>query len=127
MEFDRLMGYKNASLNGGYRESKAEEPHWSEKPTPYWDKVDKHTGKPRYPDVTSYRPAVSEEKTHKDDPIVMKVLEKVQSRSDAGMKKYGVSMARPDVTTVEWLRHAQEEALDLAVYLERCINDLETN
>ena len=94
------VGYKNASLNGGYRESRAHEPHWADK----------------LPGLT-----------HKDDPIVMKVLEKVQNRSDAGMKKYGVSMARPDVTTVEWLRHAQEEALDLAVYLERCINDLETN
>lgn len=98
VEFDRLMGYKNASLNGGYRESRAHEPHWTDK--------------------------LPGGLTHKDDPIVMKVLEKVQSRSDAGMKKYGVSMARPDVTTVEWLKHAQEEALDLAVYLERCINDM---
>ena len=35
------------------------------------------------------------------------------------MNRYGVSMARGDVSTEEWLRHAQEEALDLAVYLER--------
>jgi len=40
------------------------------------------------------------------------------------MTKYGVTMERPDVATVEWLRHAQEEALDLAIYLERCIRDL---
>lgn len=96
MEFDRLMDYKNASLNGGYRESRANEPHWTDK-------------------------------THRDDPIVMKVLEKVKSRSDTGMKKYGVPMTRRDVDTIQWLRHAQEEAMDLAVYLERVINDMGTN
>lgn len=95
MEFDKLMGYKNASLNGGYRESRANEPHWTDK-------------------------------THRDDPIVMKVLEKVKSRSDTGMKKYGVPMTREDIDTIQWLRHAQEEAMDLAVYLERVINDMET-
>jgi len=58
------------------------------------------------------------------DPIVNKVLQKIHSRSQAGMAKYGVTMMRDDVTTVEWLRHAQEEALDLAVYLERIIHDL---
>lgn len=60
------------------------------------------------------------------DPIVEAVMEKMAQRSDEGMKKYGVTMERKDVTTVEWLRHAQEEAMDFAVYLERCIRDLET-
>lgn len=96
MEFDRLMGYKNASLNGGYRESRANEPYWTDK-------------------------------THKDDPIILKVLERIKSRSDAGMKKYGVPMTRGDIDTIQWLRHAQEEAMDLAVYLERVINDMGTN
>jgi hypothetical protein len=64
-------------------------------------------------------------KTYKDDPIVLKVLQRVKERSTAGMQTYGVPMTRPDVTTIEWLRHAQEEALDLAVYLERIIYDLE--
>lgn len=64
-------------------------------------------------------------KTYKDDPIVLKVLQRVKDRSTAGMRTYGVPMTRPDVTTIEWLRHAQEEALDLAVYLERVIRDLE--
>jgi hypothetical protein len=59
-----------------------------------------------------------------EDPIVAKVIERVFKRSQVGMATYGVSMMRPDVTTVEWLRHAQEEALDLAVYLERIIHDL---
>lgn len=59
-----------------------------------------------------------------EDPLVKDVIARMAERSETGMKKYGVTMERPDVTTVEWLRHAQEEALDLAVYLERCIRDL---
>ena len=62
--------------------------------------------------------------TYKDDPIVLSVLSKIKERSNKGMETYGVPMSRPDVTTIEWLRHAQEEALDLAIYLERVIEDL---
>lgn len=58
------------------------------------------------------------------DPIVESVMERMAKRSEQGMKTYGVTMERTDVSTIEWLRHAQEEALDLAVYLERCIRDL---
>lgn len=61
------------------------------------------------------------------DPIVQKVLQRVSERSRAGMKRYGVSMMRDDMETVQWLRHAQEEALDFAVYIERVIYDLETS
>lgn len=60
------------------------------------------------------------------DPIVEAVMERMARRSEQGMKTYGVPMTRPDVSTIEWLRHAQEEAMDLAVYLERVISDLES-
>lgn len=60
-----------------------------------------------------------------NDPIVVDVIERIKTRADTGMAKYGVPMTRPDVTTVEWLRHAQEEAMDLVIYLERCIRDLD--
>lgn len=59
------------------------------------------------------------------DPLVQRVINKISTRSEAGMKKYGVTMERQDVSTIEWLRHAQEEAMDLAIYLERCIRDLD--
>jgi hypothetical protein len=52
------------------------------------------------------------------------VIEKIRQRADAGLKKYGVTMERGDLSTREWLVHAQEEALDLCVYLERAIQDL---
>lgn len=60
-----------------------------------------------------------------NDNIVVSVLERIKTRADEGMSKYGVPMTREDVDTLQWLRHAQEEALDLAIYLERIIDDLE--
>ena len=59
------------------------------------------------------------------DSIIEQLLNKIKDRSEAGLKTYGVPMSRDDVSTLEWLKHAQEEALDLAVYLERIISDLE--
>jgi hypothetical protein len=49
----------------------------------------------------------------------------LQTRAEVGLKKYGVDTTRQDLTQIQWLRHAQEEALDLAVYLQRVITDLE--
>lgn len=62
---------------------------------------------------------------HLNDPIVVDVLERIKKRADEGMETYGVPMTRTDIDTVGWLRHAQEEALDLAIYLERIIRDLQ--
>jgi hypothetical protein len=59
------------------------------------------------------------------DPIVERVREKLHQRSQTGIAKYGTDMTRADLGVVDWLRHAQEEALDLAVYLERLIRDAE--
>lgn len=57
------------------------------------------------------------------DPIVESVRAKLHDRSQAGIRKYGTDMSRSDLSRLDWLRHAQEEALDLAVYLERLIQD----
>jgi hypothetical protein len=59
------------------------------------------------------------------DPIVERVRAKLHARSQAGIAKYGTDMTRTDLALVDWLRHAQEEALDQAVYLERLIYDAE--
>lgn len=53
----------------------------------------------------------------------MTVADKLQKRSAAGLAKYGVTMERTDLSRLDWLIHAQEEAMDLAVYLERLIRD----
>lgn len=51
------------------------------------------------------------------------VAAKLQMRADTGLAKYGVTMERADLSTLDWLIHAQEEAMDLAVYLEKLIED----
>ncbi len=51
------------------------------------------------------------------------VAEKLLKRAEVGLAKYGVTMERTDLSRLDWLIHAQEEAMDLAVYLERLIQD----
>lgn len=58
------------------------------------------------------------------DKIVESVIEQMRSRSEVGMKKYGVNLERTDLNTIEWISHAQQEAMDLALYLERIKQDL---
>lgn len=49
------------------------------------------------------------------------VIEKLQSRAILGKNKYNITMERDDLTKKQWLVHAQEEALDLAIYLQKLI------
>lgn len=53
------------------------------------------------------------------DGIVESVLNRFSFRSKLGIKKYGVTLQRDDLTTSEWLQHAQDEAMDFVLYLER--------
>lgn len=53
------------------------------------------------------------------------VVAKIRQRQEAGLAKYGTTMERTDLSRLDWLRHAQEEAMDLAIYLERLIRDEE--
>jgi hypothetical protein len=62
--------------------------------------------------------------TRSPDANVEAVREALLRRSKVGLKKYGTTTDRTDLRQADWLRHAQEEALDLAVYLERLIQDL---
>ena len=49
------------------------------------------------------------------------VCEKIQERAQVGLAKYGVSMEDEKLSRLKWLIHAQEEAMDLAVYLQKLI------
>ena len=59
------------------------------------------------------------------DANVEAVRRKLKDRAKIGLKKYGVTTERGDLDTLDWLHHAQQEAMDLAVYLERLIRDEE--
>jgi hypothetical protein len=60
-----------------------------------------------------------------DDPIVSAVIRKMYQRSQVGIKKYGTTMERKDLTQSQWLVHLQEEMLDGAIYCQRLLIDLE--
>ena len=57
------------------------------------------------------------------DPIVDAVRTKLLARSQAGLLKYRTTLERKDLTRLEWLNHAQQEAMDLANYLEVLIRE----
>lgn len=58
------------------------------------------------------------------DKNVEEVRQKMKVRAEFGLQKYGVTTERDDLSYRDWLIHAQEEAMDLAVYLQRLINDI---
>jgi hypothetical protein len=53
------------------------------------------------------------------DSIVESIINKFQQRSDLGQKKYGVTLDRTDLKTIDWIIHAQEELMDGILYLEK--------
>ena len=59
------------------------------------------------------------------DPIVEKNVSLLRSRSAVGIAKYGVTLERDDLELIDWLRHALEEVLDQANYLQAAITKLE--
>ena len=60
-----------------------------------------------------------------DDPIVSAVIRKMYQRSQVGIKKYGTTMERNDLTQAQWLVHLQEEMLDGAIYCQRLLLEIE--
>lgn len=46
------------------------------------------------------------------------LIEQLKDRDALGMRKYGVSLDRTDMTPLQWLQHLQEEMLDGAAYIE---------
>ena len=57
------------------------------------------------------------------DSNVEKVCKALKKREEKGMKTYGVSTDRTDLSTQEWLQHLQEELMDACVYIEKLKND----
>jgi hypothetical protein len=53
--------------------------------------------------------------------IEQAVIKKIQQRADFGFHKYNTTMERTDLSKLEWLQHAQDEAMDFCVYLQKLI------
>ena len=58
------------------------------------------------------------------DSIVEAVINQFKQRSDVGIHKYGVTLDRNDLSTLEWINHAQQEAMDFVLYLEKLKHEL---
>ena len=57
------------------------------------------------------------------DSIVESVVKQFKDRSNVGIAKYGTTMDRNDLSTLEWMIHFREELQDGLLYLERVIQD----
>lgn len=59
----------------------------------------------------------------KPSAILSQVIMDLKIREERGLKTYGTTMDRKDLTETQWLNHAYEEALDLALYLKKLITE----
>tara|TARA_B110000908_G_C9898804_1_gene290099 strand:- start:306 stop:533 length:228 start_codon:yes stop_codon:yes gene_type:complete len=66
-----------------------------------------------------------EYKGFQPDSIVQSINEKLVGRAEVGFNKYGQTMDRDDLSEVEWITHAQEELLDMLLYMEKLKVELE--
>jgi len=55
----------------------------------------------------------------KTDSVVDSIVDSFISRAAKGKDKYGHTLDRRDLSTLEWIRHAQEELMDGILYLEK--------
>jgi hypothetical protein len=53
------------------------------------------------------------------DTIVESVINQFRERSEFGIKKYGTTLDRTDLSTLDWILHAQQELMDGILYLEK--------
>lgn len=73
------------------------------------------------PDGIAFNPIPAPES---QDQIVENVIQMYRKRSAMGMKAYGISMNDNPADLIFWARQAQEEAMDLSLYLEKMIQKL---
>ena len=53
------------------------------------------------------------------DKVIESVINKIIQRSDAGYKKYGITLHKDDQPLDTWLQHIQEELMDAVNYIEK--------
>lgn len=54
-----------------------------------------------------------------EDSIVQEVIDKFNSRSELGIKKYGTTLEREDLGFIDWLNHLQDELMDAVLYIQK--------
>jgi hypothetical protein len=51
----------------------------------------------------------------------------IAKRQQLGIKKYGVTVEKSNLTLRQWLQHSYEEKLDDIVYMKRAMEELDAN
>ena len=59
------------------------------------------------------------------DKVVLAVMAKYAERSATGLKKYGTTLDREDLTLDQWINHLLEELMDATLYLSRIKKEIE--
>ena len=65
--------------------------------------------------------------TSVEDSIVNSVINQFKERSEVGIKKYGTTLDRNDLSFLDWIEHAQQEAMDFILYLEKLKQEWKQN
>jgi hypothetical protein len=60
----------------------------------------------------------------KVDSVVDSIIDEHIKRAQMGKEKYNNTLDRTDLSVLDYLQHAKEEAMDLALYLEKTIQML---
>lgn len=68
--------------------------------------------------------ALNREITTFTDSVVFETIQDIAARAEVGLKKYNTTMDREDLIASDWVQHAYEEALDMALYLKRLRRDM---
>ncbi len=58
------------------------------------------------------------------DQVVLSVMAKYAERSATGLKKYGTTLDREDLTLDQWINHLLEELMDATLYIEKLKADV---
>lgn len=60
------------------------------------------------------------------DSVVTSIIHKFTERAKFGKTKYGTDLDRTDLSTVQWIEHAQDELMDGILYLEKLKQQMNT-
>lgn len=55
----------------------------------------------------------------------MRVCADIEKRQQLGIRKYGVTVEKSNLSLRQWLQHSYEETLDNAVYLKRAMEEMD--
>jgi hypothetical protein len=58
------------------------------------------------------------------DSVVYRIAALLKTRSETGIRKYGTTLDRTDLSVKQWIDHAIDEALDHALYLQKLKDEL---